>query len=127
MTRRVGERGSGVIEAMLVIVFVMAFVVGAANLSVQMYQKGAVHTAVDQGARVGALDPGDGVAACEARIRQVLSNILSGPSGAGAMVGCGDDGEVVTATVRLSLVGWVPGIPAANVDATGVSRKERAP
>ncbi len=112
---------------MLVIVFVMVFVIGAANLSVQMYQKGAVHTAVDQGARFGALDPGDGVAACEARVRQVLSNILSGPSGAGATVGCGDDGEVVSAKVHLSLVGWIPGLPTANVDATGVSRKERSP
>lgn len=115
------------IESMLVIGLVMVFVVGVANLCVQVFQRSAVHSAVDQGARIGALDPGDGVGACEARIRQVLSNILSGPSGTGAVVGCGDDGEVVTATVRLRLVGWIPGVPTAVVDATGTYRKERAP
>lgn len=125
--RRDDEAGSAVVETLLVIGFVSIFVVAVADLSMQTFQKGAVHSAVDQAARIGATQPGDGAPACETRIRQALANMLRGPAGAGATIGCSDDGDVVAATVRIHLRAWVPGWPDADLNAVGTYRKERLP
>jgi len=114
-----------VIDATLIVGLVMLFVVGVASLCWTVFQRSAIHSAVDQGSRAGALVPGDGAATCEARIRQVLGNILARASG--VSVGCADDGEVVVATVGLRLRSWIPGTPDTTVTATGLSRKERLP
>lgn len=54
------------------------------NVVVWRITQGAIHSAVDQGARAGARYQTASVPACEARIASVLAGVLSGPAGDGA-------------------------------------------
>lgn len=98
-----------------------------ANLVVWRVQQAVVHSAVDQGVRSGSLYDVDPVGACQARMDQVLTNLLSGPAGAGTTYGCTDDGEVVHATVRFTLHAWLPPLVDHDRTSSGEARKERAP
>jgi hypothetical protein len=49
-----------------------------ANLLVDLYARGAVRDALDDGVRAAA-PAGATVAACEARVREVVSGLIRGP------------------------------------------------
>lgn len=122
--RQQDESGSVVVEAILVIGFVLLVIMALTNLVVWSFTKGAVHSAVDQAARAGARAGPDAIVVCEDRANQVLGNLLAST---GATLFCSDDGEMVRATVNITLQAWVPALPDSPLTATGASRKERLP
>lgn len=86
----------------------MVMFVLLANLVVAQYGRGVVRAAVDEAVRAGSRS---GVAACQERAREVTSQLLGGPFGAGVAVSCAAEGPVVVARAGGSMPGWLPGVP----------------
>jgi len=101
--------------------------VALANLVVDLYARGVVRAAVDEGARAGA--PIDSsVAECEQRARDVVHNLLGGELGRDVQVDCRDEPGRMTAAVVVVLHGWIPGIvPDWSFQLVGSATKEHAP
>jgi hypothetical protein len=101
--------------------------VAMANFVVDLYARGVVRAAVDEGARAGA--PIDASADdCEQRTREVLTNLLGGASGRGVRVSCREIDGVMHAQADAILVGWLPGIvPTWSFTLDGTVTKERDP
>jgi hypothetical protein len=100
--------------------------VALANFVVDLYARGAVRSAVDEGARAGAaLDTS--AADCEQRARDVLGSLLAGAAGRSVRVSCADAGRVMEAHARVTLASWIPGVPAWSFTVVGSVVKEREP
>jgi len=99
--------------------------VGAANVVVDLYLRGVVRSALDEGARAGV--PVDADAnVCAERVRSVLGALL-GASTRTVHVACSDGGGEVRATAELKLPSWLPGMPAWELRLDAVSIKEVVP
>jgi hypothetical protein len=72
---------------------------------VDLYARGAVRDALDDGVRAGA--PGGSVAACEARAHEVVTGLVRGPL-LRARVHCEQSGAFVVAEADVSLRSWLP-------------------
>jgi len=99
--------------------------VALANLVVDLYARGVVRAAVDEGARAGAaLDtsPED----CERRARDVLANLLSGSAGRSVRVTCREVGGSMHAEAQVALPSWIPGMPSWSFSVSGSVVEERA-
>ena len=105
----------------------MLVFVALANLVVDLYARGVVRAAVDEGARAGA--PIDASPAeCEQRARDVVRNLLGGELGRDVQVECHDEPGRVTAGVVVVLHGWIPGIvPDWTFTLVGSATKEHVP
>jgi hypothetical protein len=101
--------------------------VALANLVVDLYARGVVRAAIDEGARAGA--PVDSTAAdCEQRAHDVLDNLLGGRVGRDVRVECHDEQGRMTAGAVVVLRGWIPGVvPDWAFGLVGSSTKERDP
>jgi hypothetical protein len=101
--------------------------VALANLVVDLYARGVVRAAVDEGARAGA--PIDSSAVeCEQRARQVLHNLLGGRLGRDVRVECHDAQGRMNAGAVVVLHGWIPGVvPDWTFDLVGSATKEHDP
>ena len=97
--------------------------VALANLVVDLYARGVVRAAVDEGARAGA--PIDsGTADCERRARDIVHNLLGGGLGRQVQVECHDAQGRITADVVVMLPGWIPGVPDWSFHLVGSATKE---
>ena len=77
-----------------------------ANLVVDLYARGAVRDALDDGVRAGA-PATQPVAACEARAHEVVSGLVRGPL-LDAVLHCDASGAFVLAEAHVSLRSWLP-------------------
>ena len=104
------------------VVFVML-----ANVVVNMYARGAIRAAVDEGARAGApVDASN--EECRHRATDVLDNLLGGVMRAGVRVDCVDASGLVRARADVVLRGWLPGVvPDWTFSITGTAVKEHNP
>jgi hypothetical protein len=104
----------------------LAFV-ALANLVVDLYARGVVRAAVDEGARAGA--PIDATAAeCEQRAHDVVRTLLGGELGRDVQVECRDEQDRMTAGAVVVFHGWIPGVvPDWSFRLVGSATKERAP
>ena len=97
------------IQYVLAVAFALLTFVAMANLLVDLYVRGVVRAAVDEGARAGGrLEAG--VAACQRRAADVLDDLLGGALRDQVEVTCEMGFEVVTARGEANLAGWVPGL-----------------
>lgn len=114
---------AGVLLSMLVLVVV-------ANLVVFEYGRGAVRSAVDEGARQGARSPTP-VAACMQQAQQALDDLLGagrpGSMGAGVVLRCTQAGGSLVATARGTWRGWLAGVPAWTFTVTASAVVEPSP
>jgi hypothetical protein len=97
-----------------------------ANFVVDLYARGVVRSAIDEGARAGAaLDtsPAD----CERRARDVLASLLAGAAGQSVRVSCREVGGAMEAHARVTLAAWLPGVPSWSFTVVGSVVKERLP
>jgi hypothetical protein len=78
-----------------------------ANLLVDVYARGAIRDALDEGVRAGA-PVGRAAADCEAKVREVLDGLLRGPVGDDVTVTCAREGTAMTAHAEGSLPSWLP-------------------
>ena len=100
--------------------------VAMANFVVDLYARGVVRSAVDEGARAGAtIDASAGD--CERRARDVLGNLLGGAVGRAVRVSCLEVDGVMRARADVSFRGWLPVVPTWSFRLDGSVTKEHAP
>jgi hypothetical protein len=104
----------------------VAFVM-LANFVVDLYARGAVRAAVDEGARAAA--PADATTAdCERRAHDALDVLIGGALRRGVTVACVDDFGTVRAYADAVLPGWLPLVtPDWRFRLVGTAVKERDP
>ena len=105
--RRRGERGFTTIQYVVATGFSLLLFVLVANLLVDLYERGAVRDALDEGVRAGvpvAADADD----CALRARDVVRSIASGSSLRINDLSCVRDGDRIVSTARIELRSWFP-------------------
>jgi hypothetical protein len=100
--------------------------VAMANFVVDVYARGVVRSAIDEGARAGAaLDSSS--ADCERRVREVLADLLAEAAGRSVQVSCREIDRAMHARAGVVLPGWIPGVPAWSFTVEGSVVKEQVP
>jgi hypothetical protein len=105
--RRRGERGFTTIQYVVATGLSLLLFVMVANLLVDLYERGAVRDALDEGVRAG-VPVGTTADDCLARAHDVVRSIASGSSLRVDSLSCVPDGGRVVATARVSLRSWFP-------------------
>ena len=101
------ERGFTTIQYVVASAFSLLLFVLIANLLVDLYERGAVRDALDEGVRAGV--PINATSAdCETRVREVLHSIAGGSVLHVEELHCAREGAFVVATARVSLRSWLP-------------------
>ena len=106
--RRLGDRGLGSIQFVLASSLALLLFLALANLVVVQYGKGALRSALEQGARAGSVG---GVIACEETARQVMSDLLGGRMSDDLVLSCTTDGSVISADGSVRFQSWTPLTP----------------
>jgi hypothetical protein len=104
-----GEDGFTTVQYVATIALTMLLLVLFANVLVDLYARGAVRDALDEGVRAAAPRSGS-VQVCEARADEVVSGLLHGPFGRNVHIDCENAGGVVRARARGSFPSWLPGV-----------------
>jgi hypothetical protein len=78
-----------------------------ANLLVDLYARGAVRSALEEGARA-AVPEGTGLAECEARAREGISTVAGGSLVRVRDVRCAYEDRMIVARAHVSLRSWLP-------------------
>jgi hypothetical protein len=105
--RRRPERGFTTIQYVVATAFSMLLFVLVANLLVDLYERGAVRDALDEGVRAGV--PVTATADdCLARTREVVRSIANGSSIRVGDLSCEADGDRIVATAQVDLRSWFP-------------------
>ena len=102
----------------------MLFVL-VANLLVDLYTRGAVRDALDEGVRAAVpamASPAD----CEARVHEVIRSIAGGSLLRVDEVGCERAGDAITARAAVTLRSWLPMlVPDWQLRLRASARQER--
>jgi hypothetical protein len=103
--------------------FTLVFLMLIANLLVDLYARGVVREAMDEGARAAVpVDVAPG--ACEARAREVLDGLLHGPLGDTIAVTCDLGPQRVRAHATVTLRSWMPALlPAWDFSVEASARR----
>ena len=101
-----GENGFTTIQYVIAVAWSLVLLVLIANLLVDLYARGAVRDALDDGVRAAA-PLGSTPAACEARAREVVSGLVRGPL-LETDVHCQEAGAFVVADAHVTLRSWLP-------------------
>jgi len=123
--RGLSDRGATSVQFLLASGLGLLLFLALANLVVVQYGRGAVRSALDQGARVGAVSAS--AAECHQRASDVLGELLGGRMGDGVAFTCEVGGSVVTASGRVVFVSWTPFAPDFVVDMTAQATRELPP
>ncbi len=103
----------------------MLLFLALANLVVFQYGRGAIRSALDQGARVGAIS--SSAARCEQRIDEVLGQLLGGRMGDGVATRCQVGPGTVTATGSATFPSWTPFGADLTFELVAVATREVVP
>ncbi len=106
MLRR-GEAGFTTIQYVVATGFSLLLFVLVANLLVDLYARGAVRDALDEGVRAG-VPVAAGSDDCLARARDVVTSIANGATVRVDDLSCARDGDTVVATAHVVLRSWFP-------------------
>ena len=105
--RRAGdERAFTTVQYVIAVAWSLVLLVLVANLLVDLYARGAVRDALDDGVRAGT-PAAASVSACEARAHEVVQALVRGPL-LNAVVHCEESGAFVVADATVSLRSWLP-------------------
>jgi hypothetical protein len=119
-----GHAGFTTIQYVVATGFSLLLFVMIANLLVDLYERGAVRDALDEGVRSAmpvAATPHD----CEVRVREVLASVAGGSSLRVASVSCSKDGDRVIASARVALRSWFPAVlPDWQLDLHAAAHRE---
>lgn len=108
------DRGVTSVQFLLASVLGLFLFPSLLNLVVIQYGRGAVRSALEQGARVGAVT--GSVAECEDRVDGVLSELLGGRMGESVVPNCVVGGGVVTVRAVGRFTSWTPLTPDFTID-----------
>jgi hypothetical protein len=102
----------------------MLFVL-VANLLVDLYARGAVRDALDEGVRA-AVPVTSSPANCEARVREVIRSIAGGSVLRVDELSCEGDGDSIVGRADVSLRSWLPMlVPDWRLELRASARRER--
>jgi hypothetical protein len=96
-----------------------------ANLVVVQYGRGAIRSALDQGARVGAIS--SSATQCQQRVDEVLGQLLGGEMGESVVTTCQIGRGVVSASGEAVFVSWTPFAPDFVIEMTAQATRELPP
>ncbi len=119
------DRGFTTIQYVAATALSMVLFVLVANLLVDVYARGVVRDALDEGVRAAA-PVGASIGACEHRARDVVGSLGGGSLLHVEALECtaGGSGTVV-ASARVSLRSWLPGlVPAWHMELRASARRE---
>lgn len=106
--RRIGERGVSSVQFVLASALALVLFLALANLVVVQYGRGAVRSALEQGARAGTTG---GLPACEDTAAQVVDDLLGGRMSNGLVVSCSQTASSIVATASMTFESWTPLTP----------------
>lgn len=130
--RRTAERGSAVVEFVLVSALVMGLLLAVLQLAVYVHVRNVIAASAQEGARYGANADIDSSAGAE-RTRLLVTNALSAETADGlSCTSAEETGEAGVILVVVRCTGAVPSLFAPlgdllGIDATGRALKEGAP
>lgn len=110
--RRIGDRGVSSVQFVLAAGLALLLFVALANLVVFQYGRGAVRSALEQGARAGSVN---GVAACEATAAAVVADLLGGRMSDSLVVTCTGSPVAVEARGLATFPSWTPLMPDFDI------------
>lgn len=100
------DKGITSVQFLLASVLGLVMFLALANLVVIQYGRAAVRSALDQGVRVGAVS--GSVEECEAKVREVLGQLLAGRMGDAVEARCQIGAGVVWASADAEFPSWTP-------------------
>lgn len=118
------EGGFATIQYVLATGFSLVLLVLVANLMVDLYARGAVRDALDEGVRA-AVPLGATVADCEARAKAVVAQLLGSRHQRDIRVRCRNDGGWIRADASVRLRSWLPLVPDWRFELRAVARTTR--
>lgn len=101
-----GDRGVSSVQFILASALGLFLFVALANLVVIQYGRGALQSALEQGARAGSLQ-GES-SACEDKAREVVGQLLGGRMSDGVAVSCRLVGTTLVASGLAVFPSWTP-------------------
>ncbi len=123
--RGLSERGVTSVQFVLASGLALLLFLAMANLVVVQYGRGALRSALDQGARVGAIS--SSAVQCEQRVADVLGQLLGGRMGDGVTASCQVGPGVASASGEAVFVSWTPFAPDFRVEMTALATRELPP
>jgi hypothetical protein len=123
--RRLTDRGVSSVQFLLASGLGLLLFLALANLVVAQYGRGALRSALDQGARAGAVS--SSVEDCVDRIEGVLAQLLGGRMGDSVVAVCVVGPYVVTATGRALFESWTPFTSDFSIEMTAQATRELPP
>lgn len=103
-----GDRGVSSVQFVLASALALILFLALANLVVVQYGRGAVRSALEQGARAGSTG---GVAACENTAQQVVADLLGGRMSDNLALDCILSGGTMVASASVTFDSWTPLTP----------------
>ena len=104
--RGLSQRGVTSVQFVLASGLGMLLFLTLANVVVVQYARGAIRSALDQAVRVAVIT--GSVSECEARIDEVLGQLLGGAMGDSVVTECSIGGQTATATGSAVFDAWTP-------------------
>lgn len=123
--RRLGDRGVSSVQFLLAAALSLTVFLSLANLVVVQYGRGAIRSALDQGARAGAIAHSE--LACETVARDVLDQLLGGRMGDSVALQCRVDDGLMAASAMATFQSWTPVTGDFRVEVSGEAALEHAP
>lgn len=103
----------------------MVVFISLANLVVVQYGRGAIRSALDQGARAGAI--AGSVAVCEAAAGDVLAQLLGGRMGDSVTLSCAVRDGLMAAAATATFQSWTPWRAEFRISVSGEAAMEHPP
>ena len=119
--RRLTDRGLASIQFVLAAALALVVFVMLANLVVVQYGRGALRSALEQGARAGSIG---GAAACERTAESVVSDLLGGAMSDGLVVSCRSSDGAVAAGAEVTFQAWLPLTPDFHIVMESIATEE---
>jgi len=123
--RRLSDRGITSVQFLLASGLGLLLFLALANLVVVQYGRGVLRSALDQGARAGAVS--SSVEECRQRTENVLGQLLGGRMGDSVETSCGIGPRMVTASGRAVFVSWTPFTSDFVIEMTAQATREMPP
>lgn len=120
-----GDRGVSSVQFLLASVLALALFMVFANIVVVQYGRGAVRSALEQGARAGSLT-GEPIA-CVDKAEEVLGQLLGGRMSDGLVVRCVPSGNVMAASASTVFESWTPLTPDFVIEISSEALMEVPP
>lgn len=119
--RRLADRGVSSVQFVLASALALLLFLVLANLVVVQYGRGAIRSALEQGARAGSVG---GVVSCEATARAVIQDLLGGRMSDSLVLSCAAGAAGVSASAEGSFESWTPLTPDFRVSLSSTAVEE---